>query len=128
VIHAGIYYPKDSLKAHHCVNGARMLYEFCAQHNIPHRRSGKLIVARDEHEVQALEALMARATDNGVQGMELVEQAFIREREPHLKARVALFSPNTGMLNARRWCRRWRGSVERRTRSCCLARRSRAPT
>ena len=100
VIHAGIYYPKDSLKAHHCVNGARMLYEFCAQHNIPHRRSGKLIVARDEHEVQALEALMARATDNGVQGMELVEQAFIREREPHLKARVALFSPNTGMLNA----------------------------
>jgi L-2-hydroxyglutarate oxidase LhgO len=100
VIHAGIYYPKDSLKALHCVNGARMLYEFCAQHNIPHRRSGKLIVARDEHEVQALEALMARAIDNGVQGMEIVEQPFIREREPHVKARVALYSPNTGMLNA----------------------------
>ena len=100
VIHAGIYYPKDSLKALHCVNGARMLYEFCAQHNIPHRRSGKLIVARDEHEVMALEALMARAIDNGVQGMEIVEQVFIREREPHLKARVALFSPHTGMLNA----------------------------
>ena len=58
---------------------------------IPHRRSGKLIVARDEHEVQALEALLARATDNGVQGMEIVEQAFIREREPHLKDRVALY-------------------------------------
>jgi L-2-hydroxyglutarate oxidase LhgO len=100
VIHAGIYYPKDSLKARHCVDGARMLYEFCAQHDIPHRRSGKLIVARDEHEVQALEALMARAIDNGVQGMEIVEQVFIREREPHLKARVALYSPNTGMLNA----------------------------
>ncbi len=82
------------------MNGARLLYEFCAQHNIPHRRSGKLIVAHDEHEVQALEALLARATDNGVQGMEIVEQAFIREREPHLKVRVALFSPNTGMLNA----------------------------
>ena len=100
VIHAGIYYPKDSLKALHCVNGARMLYEFCAHHKIPYRRSGKLIVARDEHEVQALEALLARATDNGVQGMEIVEQAFIREREPHLKNRVALYSPNTGMLNA----------------------------
>ena len=100
VIHAGIYYPKDSLKALHCVNGARMLYEFCAHHKIPHRRSGKLIVARDEHEVQALEALMARATDNGVQGMEIVEQPFIREREPHLKNRVALYSPSTGMLNA----------------------------
>ena len=100
VIHAGIYYPKDSLKALHCVNGARMLYEFCAQHNIPYRRSGKLIVAQDEHEVMALEGLMARAIDNGVQGMEIVEQAFIREREPHVKARVALFSPHTGMLNA----------------------------
>ena len=100
VIHAGIYYPKDSLKALHCMNGARMLYEFCEQHKIPHRRSGKLIVARDEHEVQALEALLARATDNGVQGMEIVDQAFIREREPHLKNRVALYSPNTGMLNA----------------------------
>src|SRR5215510_3704690 len=100
VIHAGIYYPKGSLKAWHCVNGARLLYDFCARHNIPHRRSGKLIVAHDEREVQALEALMARAIDNGVEGMELVEQSFIREREPHLKVRVALFSPNTGMLDA----------------------------
>ena len=100
VIHAGIYYPKGSLKARHCVNGARLLYEFCARHNIPHRRSGKLIVAHDEHEVQALEALMARAIDNGVEGMEIVEQAFIREREPHVKVRVALFSPNTGMVDA----------------------------
>src|SRR5262245_47671657 len=100
VIHAGIYYPKGSLKALHCVNGARMLYEFCALHDIPHRRSGKLIVAHDEHEVQALEALLARAIDNGVQGMEIVEQAFIREHEPHLSVRVALYSPNTGMLNA----------------------------
>src|SRR4030095_4137684 len=53
-----------------------------------------------EREVQALEALMARAIDNGVEGMELVEQGFIREREPHLKVRVALFSPNTGMVDA----------------------------
>ena len=100
VIHAGIYYPNGSLKARHCVNGARLLYEFCARHDIPHRRSGKLIVAHDEREVQALEALMARAIDNGVEGMELVEQGFIREREPHLKVRVALFSPNTGMVDA----------------------------
>jgi len=100
VIHAGIYYPAGSLKAKHCVNGARMLYEFCARHNVPHRRSGKLIVAHDEGEIQALEALLARANDNGVEGMEIVEQAFIREREPHVKVRVALFSPNTGMLDA----------------------------
>ena len=100
VIHAGIYYPKGSLKARHCVAGARMLYDFCARHQVPHRRTGKLIVAHDEHEVQGLEALLARAVDNGVEGMEIVEQAFIREREPHLRVRVALFSPNTGMVEA----------------------------
>jgi L-2-hydroxyglutarate oxidase LhgO len=100
VIHAGIYYPPGTLKARHCVNGARLLYEFCARHNVPCRRTGKLIVAHDEHEVVALEALSARAVDNGVEGMEIVEQSFIREREPHLRVRVALFSPNTGMLEA----------------------------
>jgi L-2-hydroxyglutarate oxidase LhgO len=100
VIHAGIYYPAGSLKARHCVNGARMLYEFCARHNVPHRRSGKLIVAQNDHEVQALEALRARAIGNGVEGMEFVGEAFIREREPHVKVKVALLSPNTGMLNA----------------------------
>jgi L-2-hydroxyglutarate oxidase LhgO len=100
VIHAGIYYPTGSLKAYHCVNGARLLYDFCARHNVPHRRTGKLIVAHDEQEVQALETLRASAIDNGVEGMEIVEQAFIREREPHLKVRVALYSPNTGMVEA----------------------------
>jgi len=100
VIHAGIYYPRGTLKAVHCVNGARMLYNFCARHNVPHRRTGKLIVAHNQHEVQTLETLRARAIDNGVEGMEIVEPAFIREREPHLKVRVALFSPNTGLVEA----------------------------
>jgi L-2-hydroxyglutarate oxidase LhgO len=100
VIHAGIYYPAGSLKARHCVAGARLLFEFCERFGVPHRRCGKLIVAHDTGEEAALERLQARGRENGVEGLRLVDASFIRAREPHVTASAALHSPATGMIDA----------------------------
>lgn len=100
VIHAGIYYPAGTLKAKHCVRGARLLYEFCERHGVPYTRCGKLVVGHDDHDVEELERLKARGEANGVEGLVMVDEAFIRAREPHVRVRAALFSPDSGILEA----------------------------
>ena len=100
VIHGGIYYPAGSLKSRLCVEGRRRLYEFCGRHGVPHARCGKLIVAADESEIPRLEALYARGRDNDVEGLQMVDQAFIRKREPEIRAVSAILSPETGIVDA----------------------------
>lgn len=100
VIHAGIYHPAGSLKSALCVEGSRLMYEFCARHHVPHTRCGKLIVAHEASEVPQLETLRARGAANGVRGLEIVDRAFAAAREPAVSAVAALWSPDSGIVDA----------------------------
>lgn len=100
VIHAGIYYPKDSAKARLCVRGKHMLYAYCAEHGIPHRRLGKLLVATTEAEAAQLDAIGQRAADNGVDNLVALDKAAIARLEPELTAIHALLSPSTGIIDS----------------------------
>lgn len=100
VIHAGIYYPPDSLKAMLCVEGREMLYETCRKHNIPHKKIGKLIIATTETEMVKIEQLMHNALLNGVSSVSIIDQNTIRQMEPNINAFGALYSPDTGILSA----------------------------
>jgi L-2-hydroxyglutarate oxidase LhgO len=93
VIHAGMYYPAGTLKARLCVEGRRLLYRFCADHDVPHRHCGKIIIANSPSEEQVLDALLTRGRGNDVENLELVDSDFIARREPFVRATAALYSP-----------------------------------
>ncbi len=100
VIHSGIYYQQNSLKARLCVEGNQLTDEFCAAHNVPYRRIGKLVVAAHANEEPKLEALAANGRRNGVEGLEIVDRTAIRAREPHIQGHAALLVPSTGIVSA----------------------------
>jgi len=100
VIHAGIYYPKGSLKARACVEGRQRLYEYCASHGVPHRRCGKLIVATTENQLKELEGIRAKAHANGVPDVDWIAKDEVARLEPELFCMGALHSPSTGIIDS----------------------------
>ncbi|MBL8447163.1 MAG: NAD(P)/FAD-dependent oxidoreductase [Zoogloeaceae bacterium] len=100
VIHAGLYYPAGSLKARLCVRGRGLLYDFCADHGVAHRRCGKLIVATSDAQVGALKLIVAAARANGVADVEVLDGAAARRLEPEVSCVAALLSPSTGIVDA----------------------------
>lgn len=100
VIHSGIYYAPGSLKARHCVRGNRLTYEFCAAHGIPHRNTGKLVVAASADQLPTLEKLAANGRANGVEGLRIVDREAIRAREPHVEGFAAIEVPSTGIVGS----------------------------
>jgi len=100
VIHSGIYYPVGSLKSKLCVEGNRLLYDFCESRKVPYRRIGKLIVARNEEETKQLETLFELGKKNGVPNLEMLDRKQIASMEPNVRAEAAIFSPSTGIVDS----------------------------
>ena len=102
VIHAGLYYPKGSLKARLCVEGKHLLYDFCADHGVPHNRLGKLIVGHSGQEAQ-LATIAKNAADNGVDDLGPLTAQGIAALEPEVRADLGLFSPSTGIIDSHQY-------------------------
>ena len=112
VIHAGIYYRAGSLMARMCVSGKRALYQYCADHGIPHRNCGKLIVATTPKETEKLQSIRAHAEANGVLDMQLLPGEAARALEPALNCDAALLSPSTGIIDSHAYMLALRGEAE----------------
>lgn len=100
VIHAGIYYPAGSLKARFCVEGKALLYRYCNERGIAHRRCGKLLVATAEDEVAQIDGIIAKATANGVHDLVRLSASEAQAMEPALRCVAAVHSPSTGIVDS----------------------------
>jgi L-2-hydroxyglutarate oxidase LhgO len=112
VIHAGIYYPKGSLKARFCVEGKRLLYDYCRDHGVPHSNCGKIVVASREEEIPAVLKYIPTAEAAGVHDLRRLDLAEVREMEPHVKAVAAVLSPSTGIVDSHALMLAYQGDME----------------
>ena len=118
VIHAGIYYPAGSLKAKLCVEGRKMLYAYCAEKGVAHKRIGKLIVATSQDEIAKLDDILNKARINGVEDMELLSAAQAQALEPALFCTAALHSPSTGIIDSHGLMLAYQGDAENAGAQC----------
>jgi len=120
VIHAGIYYPAGSLMARMCVSGKRALYEYCADHGIPHRNCGKLIVATTPKETLRLQSIRTHAEANGLLDLQTLAGDAARALEPALNCDAALLSPSTGIIDSHAFMLALRGDAEEAGAACAF--------
>jgi L-2-hydroxyglutarate oxidase LhgO len=107
VIHAGIYYTRDSLKARLCIEGKWLLYDYCKKYGVPYNNCGKLIVATSEEEIAIIEGIRQTAIKNGVDDLLVLGREQIAELEPNIFALKALFSPSTGIVDSHSLMKRY---------------------
>ena len=114
VIHAGLYYPTNSLKATLCVTGKQMLYRYCDEHSVTYRRLGKIVVATDESEIAALEKYFKQSHVNNVTDVRWLTLAEVRDMEPAVRCVAALHSPSTGIIDSHGLMLAYQGDLENR--------------
>ena len=112
VIHAGIYYAQNSLKAEFCVAGKKAMYAFCDDHGVAYNRCGKIIVATDQEQLPELERLKSNAAANGADDLEWMTPAQVTEMEPAVFCVGALLSPSTGILDSHGYMLALQGDAE----------------
>lgn len=112
VIHAGIYYPQGSLKARLCVEGKALLYAYCAERGVGHRRCGKLLVATSDAQLAQLQTIIDKARANGVPDLVLLTREEARGLEPELECVAAVLSPSTGILDSHGFMLALQGDLE----------------
>jgi len=107
VIHAGIYYPKRSLKSKLCIEGKKLLYDYCRKFEIGYNNCGKLIVATSPDEISIIEGIRKTALENGVDDLTLIDRDQIEELEPSVFALKAIYSPSTGVIDSHNLMKRY---------------------
>jgi L-2-hydroxyglutarate oxidase LhgO len=112
VIHAGLYYPKGSLKARLCVAGKNLLYEYCAERGVPHRRIGKVVVASEDAEIDAVKSYVAKAEANGVTDLRWLSAEELRVLEPEVRSVAGFLSPSTGIIDSHAFMLALQGDAE----------------
>ncbi len=112
VIHAGLYYPTDSLRARHCVKGRELLYDYCASHGVAAKRCGKLVVATTELEVPKIEGIFEQGQRNGVEGLSMIDGGRAKALEPNLSCLAALHSEETGIVDSHGFMLALQGDIE----------------
>lgn len=118
VIHAGLYYPKGSLKARLCVEGKHMLYAYCAERGVAHQRIGKVIVATEEAEIPTVRSYVAKAEANGVHDLQWLSAAELHELEPAVRCVAGFLSPSTGIVDSHGLMLAYQGDAENHGAMC----------
>ena len=112
VIHSGLYYKPGSLKAKNCINGYRLLIDFCNREEIPYELCGKIVVATSEREISLLKKLEERGRQNGLAGIKNLGSPELKEYEPHVNGLAGLFVPQTGIVNYKQVARKYAEKVK----------------